>query len=493
MKKSLSFKLFLAIGCLGIAFILLSWLINAGFMEKFYLSQKKSMLLENAQKIEEVYMGDPGEIQSVLKRAESESGGYTFIINPQGRIIYSSFFEPDSPERPRRSPPFPFVREPVTWINKYQYEINRDHMSNSEFLTFNYRFDNEDRLTVIVPLAAVMQNIRIMNKFFLFTGLIIIGFGIIFAFLFSRKFTRPILHINEIARNMANLDFNRKCQVNSKDEIGELAESINVLSEDLERMIGELNIKNSQLEQDLAKEREIDEMRKEFISNISHELKTPISLIQGYAEGLKVNVNEDEENKDFYCEVIMDEASRMDKMVKELLKLCQLESGFSHLEKSIFDLSPFIDRVAGKFRSVFHAKKINLQIEMGEHLYVEADQYRVEQVLVNFLNNAIQFADYEKIIKIHTEKTHDKIEVSVFNTGNQIPEEYLEKIWLSFYKVDQARTRSLGGTGLGLSIVRGIMEMHNNKYGVENVDEGVRFWFELDAVPEKSQQTETKQ
>lgn len=493
MKKSLSFKLFLGISCLGIAFILFSWLLNAGFMEKFYLSQKKSMLLENAQKIEEVYVGDPGEIQSVLKRAESELGGYTFIINNEGRIIYSSFFEPDNAERPRRSPPFPFVREPVTWISKYQYEINRDHMSKSEFLTFNYRFDNEDRLTVIVPLAAVKQNVRIMNKFFLFTGIFIIGFGIIFAFFFSRKFTRPILHINEIARNMANLNFNRKCQVNSNDEIGELAESINVLSEDLERMIGELNIKNKQLEQDLAKERQIDEMRKEFISNVSHELKTPISLIQGYAEGLKVNVNEDEENKNFYCEVIMDEASRMDKMVKELLKLCQLESGFSHLEKNVFNISPFIDRVVGKFRSVFHAKGINLQLEKGEYLYVEADKYRVEQVLVNYLNNAIQFADYEKTIRIHTENTKDKIKVSVFNTGNHIPEEYLDKIWLSFYKADKARTRSLGGTGLGLSIVRGIMEMHNNKYGVENVDGGVKFWFELDAVPDKSQQTETKQ
>lgn len=492
MKKSLSFKLFLWISCLGIFFICLSWLLNAGFMEKFYISQKKSMLRENAQKIEEVYRGDPWEIQSVLKRAESELGGYTFIINPRGEIIYSSFFDPDNSERPRRSPPFPFVRESVIWINKYQFEINRDHMSKSEFLTFNYRFDNQDRLTFVVPLAAVAQNVRIVNKFFLFTGIFVIGFGIIIALLFSRKFTRPILNINEVARNMANFDFSRKCLVESNDEIGELAESINVLSEDLEQMIRELNQKNRQLEKDIERERQIDEMRKEFISNVSHELKTPISLIQGYAEGLKVNVNEDEENKNFYCEVIIDEASRMDKMVKELLNLCQLESDFSQLDRSNFDLSCLIERVVDKFHSVFRAKQINLQWEKGEHLFVDADQSRIEQVLVNYLNNAIQYADSEKIINIYTKITGEKVEVSVFNSGNHISQEYLDKIWISFYKVDKARTRFFGGTGLGLSIVRGIMELHQNSYGVENVTGGVRFWFQLDSVPEYLHQTETE-
>lgn len=486
MKKSLSFKLFIWISFLGILFICLSWIFNAGFLQRFYLSQKRAILLDNAQKIEALYQGDPWEIQSVLKRTESELGGYTFIINHQGRIIYSSFFDPDNddPERVRRSPPFPFVREQVKWINKYQFEINRDHMSKSEFLTFHYRFDNEDRLIFVVPLASIAQSVHIMNKFFFFTGIFIIGAGIIIAFLFSRKFTKPILHINEIARNMANLDFSRKCQVDRDDEIGELAASINLLSEDLERMIGELNLKNQQLEKDIEKERQIDEMRKEFISNVSHELKTPISLIQGYAEGLKANVNEDEENKNFYCDVIVDEASRMDKMVKELLNLCHLESDFSRLDKSIFDLSPLIDRVVDKYRSVFSTKQINLCWEKGEPLLVEADKSRIEQVMGNYLNNAIQYADFEKEIKITAQITGEKVEVSVFNSGNHIPEEYLDKIWISFYKVDKARTRVFGGTGLGLSIVRGIMELHKNRYGVENVEGGVRFWFEVDLAPE---------
>ncbi|ATW24393.1 sensor histidine kinase [Candidatus Formimonas warabiya] len=492
MKNSISKKLFVWISCLGIFFILLSWMLNAGLFHRYYISQKKNMLLESAQKIERVYRGDPWEIQADLKKAESELGGYTFIIDPAGGIKYSSFFDPDNFEKPRHSPPFPFVKKRVVWIGKYQYEIEQEPTSNSQFLTFFYGFDNGDRLAFIVPLASVAQSVAIANRFFFFTGIFVIGFGIIVAFLFSRKFTRPILEINEIARNLANLDFSRKCRVDSDDEIGELANSINFLSEDLERLIGELHAKNKQLEKDIERERQIDEMRKEFISNVSHELKTPISLIQGYAEGLKVNVNEDEENKNFYCDVIIDEAARMDKMVKELLSLCQLESDFSRLERSIFDLSPLIDRVAEKYRSVFHEKQITLSVEKGEPLYVDADLSRVEQVLVNYLNNAIQFTDFDKIIRITAREEGDKVHVSVFNTGHPIPEECLDKIWTSFYKVDKARTRTFGGTGLGLSIVRGIMELHENRYGGENVPGGVLFWFELDRAAPNSQEIATE-
>ncbi len=478
MKNSIGKKLFVWISCLGIFFIFISWLFNEGLFQRYYLSQKRNMLYQSAKKIEEIYRGDPLKIKYDLKKAENELGGYAFIIDPAGEIKYSSFFDPDNSEGPRRSPPFPFVKN--VWIrSKYQFHVDREPMSNNEFLTFHYLLFNKDRIAFVVPLASVSQSVKIANRFFFFTGIFVIGFGIIVAFLFSRKFTRPILSMNEIARNMANLDFSRKCQVDSDDEIGELANSINFLSEDLERLISELNEKNAQLEKDIEKERQIDEMRKEFISNVSHELKTPISLIQGYAEGLRVDINEDEENKNFYCEVIMDEASRMDKMVKELLNLCQLESDFSRLEISMFDLSSLIDRVTEKFRSVFQEKEINLQVKKNDSLFVEADYSRIEQVLVNYINNAIQYADFEKTIRIEAEPLEEKVHVSVFNSGNHIPDEYLDKIWTSFYKVDKARTRVSAGTGLGLSIVRGIMELHKNQYGVENLTGGVQFWFEL--------------
>ncbi|MEL7564416.1 MAG: HAMP domain-containing sensor histidine kinase [Dehalobacterium sp.] len=489
MKKSISSKLYIWICGLGIFFIVVSWLFNAGLLQRYYLSQKKLMLFKSAEKIESLYHGDPWEIQSELKKIESEVGGYVFIISPKGEVKYSSFFTPDNSDRPHRTPPFPFMRKVIIMMDKFRFDVEREPVSNTEFLSFNYLFRNRDRLSFVVPLAAVAQSVAIANRFFFFTGIFVISFGFIVAFLFSRKFTRPILNINEVARNIANLDFSRKCQVNSDDEIGELADSINFMSEDLERLIDELNQKNRQLEKDIERERQIDEMRKEFISNVSHELKTPISLIQGYAEGLKVNVNEDEENKNFYCDVIVDEALRMDTMVKELLNLCQLESDYVQLKKSVFDLSQLIDRVADKYRSILQEKQITLQVEKDEQIYVEADKSRIEQVLVNYINNAIQYTDLGKRIEIHVKQQREKkIRVSVYNTGNHIPEEYLEKIWISFYKVDKARTRIFGGTGLGLSIVRGIMELHQNSYGVENAPGGVCFWFELDAVSPNSQE-----
>ena len=234
------------------------------------------------------------------------------------------------------------------------------------------------------------------------------------------------------------------------------------------------------LTEDIERERRIDKMRKEFISSVSHELKTPIALIQGYAEGLKLNVNEDEENRNFYCDVIMDEAGKMNRLVKDLLDLSQIEAGYFRLEKTVFDISFLVDHVLDKYRPILLEKGLKVDVEKKENVAVNGDIVRIEQVLVNLLNNAINHVDDSKLIKITVTTRNEKIRVSVYNSGKTIPEESLDKIWTSFYKVDKARTRAYGGTGLGLSVVRAILELHRNAFGVENHINGVTFWFEVD-------------
>jgi signal transduction histidine kinase len=237
---------------------------------------------------------------------------------------------------------------------------------------------------------------------------------------------------------------------------------------------------NRKLLEDIERERRIDEMRREFISNVSHELKTPISLIQGYAEGLKENVNEDEENKNFYCEVIADEAGKMGKLVGELLDLSQIEAGTFKLDKINFEISRLAAKVMEKYKPIFLEKKIDCALEEEPGLIVFADRFRTEQIIVNYLNNAINHVDQKKLINISIKSFQNKARVSVYNSGRPISPELSDKIWESFYKVDKARTRAYGGTGLGLSIVKAIQEMDNNRYGVLNRDGGVEFWFELD-------------
>ena len=216
------------------------------------------------------------------------------------------------------------------------------------------------------------------------------------------------------------------------------------------------------------------------MSNVSHELKTPIALIQGYAEGLKEGVNDDEESRDFYCEVIMDEASKMNNMVKKLLTLNQLEFGNDAISMERFNITALIKNYLQSVEILCDQKEIKVQMEDYPPVHVWEDEFKVEEVFGNYFSNAMNHVAGEKIIDVKLLQTDEKVRISVFNTGQPIPEESLSHVWEKFYKVDKARTREYGGSGVGLSIVKAIMNSMNQDYGVVNYDNGVEFWFELD-------------
>lgn len=258
------------------------------------------------------------------------------------------------------------------------------------------------------------------------------------------------------------------------------------MSETLEKTIKQLRNSNIELEKDIEEKSRTDEMRKQFISDVSHELKTPIALIQGYAEGLVENVTENEKSRRFYAEVILDEANKMDIVVKKLLELMRLEYGKNALTLTKFDISELIREVIRKSTKVLEEDKISIEFN-DEQVFVIADEFYAEQVFNNYFTNAIKNiseVDGKKEIKISYEVIENKLRINVFNTGENISEEDLNRIWNRFYKVDTSRNRESGGTGIGLSLVKAIMTNMNNKYGVENDASGVRFYFELDLFKE---------
>ena len=325
------------------------------------------------------------------------------------------------------------------------------------------------------------ENIDIFNHFIAYAGVGVMILGAILMIFVGNSFAKPILQITEIAKKMSELDFNVKYPVKTQDEIGVLGNSINMLSEKLEGTISELKTANNELQQDIEKKTQIDEMRKEFLSNVSHELKTPIALIQGYAEGLQDNINDDEESRNFYCEVIIDEANKMNKMVKKLLTLNQIEFGNNQVTFERFDIVGLIQNVMNSARLLADQKEAALyMVEEYDPIYVWADEYMIEEVVTNYISNAINHVEFEKKIEVSIKQTHDLVHVSVFNTGKCIPEDELDKVWIKFYKVDKARTRAYGGSGIGLSIVKAIMDSMHRECGVRNREDGVEFWFELD-------------
>jgi len=373
------------------------------------------------------------------------------------------------------------IEENETKIN---VKVTTDEVNNVSYMFLTGILDNGYVLYIRMPISPIEESVKISNTVLLMIGgITLVVAGIIASFI-SRKFTNPILQLNDIANKMAKLDFSKKYRItDTEDEINELGRSINTMSDKLEATIKELQKNNIELEKDIEEKSKIDEMRKQFISDVSHELKTPIALIQGYAEGLIENVNSDEESRKFYAEVILDETNKMDKLVKQLLELMKLEYGKREFDNEKFNINELINEVLRKCSVMINEKNIKVYFENKEPIYVYADEFYMDQIITNYLTNAIKHAEEvekETKIEIKVEKVSNKIRVSVFNTGENIPEEDLQRIWGRFYKLDSSRNRQDGGSGIGLALVKAIMNNYQNEYGVKNKKNGVEFYFDMD-------------
>lgn len=381
--------------------------------------------------------------------------------------------------------------------DNYVVETNRDFRSNSSYMeSWGFFSDNSTLFIMSMPLASIRESVVLSNRFTTYVGLAALVFGSILMYFVTNRVTKPLMKLVAVSERMSNLDFDVSYQDDARDEIGILGRSMNTLSGKLKEAIGALREANQKLQRDIEEKIQIDEMRKEFIANVSHELKTPIALIQGYAEGLTEGMCEDEESRNYYCEVIMDEAGKMNKMVKQLLTLTALEFGKDTPMMETFDIAELIGDLVNSSRILTEQKDAQVLVETEHPLYVVGDEFKIEEVVTNYLTNAMNHLDGERIIRIsterlagHTDESHTghpggQVIVRVFNTGSRIPEEDLPNLWTKFFKVDKARTRAYGGSGIGLSIVKAIMDAHHQSCGVVNRQDGVEFWFTLEAGQE---------
>ncbi|MBR3589091.1 MAG: HAMP domain-containing histidine kinase [Clostridia bacterium] len=308
----------------------------------------------------------------------------------------------------------------------------------------------------------------------------IVGIGLMVAFfIYAWLFTRPLIEMNDVTKHMAKMDFTKKCVTKSTNELGQLAESINSMSDSLACALGDLKEKNSQLEKDIEHEHKMEKSRKEFISNVSHELKTPIAIIQGYAEGLKLGVSDNPEDNEEYLDVIIEESKKMNDIVLDLLELSYYESGSYKLNESDFSLNEAIEEYVDIQKIRLDENNINVQMKLLPQMCVWSDEAKISMVLNNYFNNAISHCEGEKLIRITAGEYGEFYRIRVFNTGKTIPEEHMEELWSNFFRGDKSHRRDEGRFGLGLSIVAAIQDMHGMKYGCENKNDGVEFWFDV--------------
>ncbi len=504
MKSKLSFrtKMVDAFVIAVASVVLVCWLMNLFFLKRYYMETKLESLEKAYRKINSSF-GEEQQLNSdvsLFLEQISDNGRLSIVvINPyvkeDERYLYTTEYNEASLGRIAGAMQayLELTNEPSDYKvlreirERYTIYLMHDHQLDMDAIDLFGILDNGCFVFLRSSYQSIAEAAELSSRFLAMVGICVTMVGSILVGFIGGIFTRPIRRMSEIALRMSKLDFDAKYPVRSDDEIGVLGDSLNKMSSKLEETIRELKEANNELQKDIERKTEIDAMRTEFLSNVSHELKTPIALIQGYAEGLLDNINEDSESRKFYCEVIVDEADKMSKMVKKLLTLNQLEFGKDMVELNRFDIVEVL-------RSVLHATDIlreqagvTLYFREAEPVYVWADEYLVEEVITNYLSNAMNHVAKSKEIAVSLQKKGASVRISVYNTGEPIPEEELEKIWVKFYKVDKARTREYGGSGIGLSIVKAIMEGHHQKYGVMNHPGGVEFWFELEMVGENDE------
>lgn len=487
--KSVRFKLFFIMCVVILIIVLFLILINSIVLENFYIYSKTATIKQVYQKVNNYYASENPNInlETELKKIAYKNNFDILIKTDTNLIIFTSdkeflsstYILKDINEITREN-----INTQNDKKNNLNIKITTDETNNINYMFLTGILDNGYVLYIRMPISPIKESVKISNTLLLMIGGVTLAVAGVVASFISEKFTNPILQLNDIANKMAKLDFSQKYRVtDTEDEINELGRSINTMSDKLETTIKQLQKSNIELEKDIEEKSKIDDMRKQFISDVSHELKTPIALIQGYAEGLIENVSTDEESRRFYAEVILDETNKMDRLVKQLLELMKLEYGKKEFNNEKFDINELINEVIRKCEVMLQKNNIQVEFESKKPIYVWADEFYIEQVVTNYFTNAIKHTEEignNKKIKITVKQLNDKMRITVFNTGKTIPEEDLTRIWGRFYKVDSSRNRQDGGTGIGLALVKAIMNNYQNEYGVNNKKDGVEFYFDVD-------------
>ena len=471
-------------------------LVNNAYMARFYELRLRHTLTTAYKEVDR-HIGEDGSVDGSYFENEfnvlERSGNISLVVLD---LDFATVFEYENRD------------EEVMAARLYAYNFNIDDgdvriLDSTDNYTFQRKTDEKFHSEYLemwgtlpksgyyfmmrIPMESIMTSAKISNEFILYTIATAILVGIIMIMWLSNRITRPIRELTDLSERMADLVFDAKYTGGGLDEIGQLGDHFNRMSETLEKTISELKTANNELQRNLDEKTRVDDMRREFLSNVSHELKTPLALIQGYAEGLQDCIADDPESRDYYLEVIIDEAEKMNTLVRKLLTLNQLEFGADTVEMVRFDLGELIEGKVTSTRILADQKGASLIYDGPESVQAWGDEFKVEEVLTNYLSNAINHVDDNEngddrkiTVRVSRIEETGKIRTSVYNTGSHIPEEDLDQVWDKFFKVDKARTREYGGSGVGLSIVKAIMESFHQQYGVRNVEDGVEFWFELD-------------
>ncbi|GAA0776960.1 HAMP domain-containing sensor histidine kinase [Clostridium subterminale] len=477
IRKSITFKIFKITSILLITSTICIYLILYFLLPSYYYKYKKSNIETGLNKLENTV--SKLSINDAKKYFDEFNAKYTVsltIYDSIGRLIYLPFNLIEMPILDQGN-----IDNTSQFMNTFQtgsVSISGNNKHSSTYMIsrqITFLNDNERyTMDVIVPLQPIDEASKVILNLLPLIGLVVIIISVVGAFIYSKIITKPLLQINNAAKHLAALDFEKSCEVKSDDEIGEIALSLNELASNLQHTMNELKNTNLKLLNDIEREREIERKRREFTATISHELKTPITIIKGQLEGMLGNIGV-YKDRDKYMNRSLIVLQDMESMVKEILEVSKLESHDFRPQYTEINLSYLVNNCLKNLSCLASEKDINLILNISEEVYVQVDEKLIKKAISNVINNSITHSARNETVFINLWEEKDQVVLTIENTGVHIDETEFEKLFNPFYRIEKSRNRSTGGTGLGLYIVKTIFEAHEIEYKISNTELGVCF------------------
>ncbi|SFR57197.1 sensor histidine kinase [Anaeromicropila populeti] len=483
-----SIKTRLTVTICGILFCMFAVQMAANFLfaERYYTFQKMKMVQKVYNEIQEATASTQESIINILEEKENDNNLEFILADENLEFLYTNknLMPKDKKPDNRNSQKYTDID-----LKKYTNDfckdakpiLDRTGSDYDKIRLFGIVQQNETiyHLVIRVSVKSISDDMTSTNFFLLYISIFALMAGVIIVYIIAKQIAKPIEDINQVAIHVSNLDFSVRAPVNNlKDELGSLAANINIMTDKLENNILTLKKTNEQLEKDNEYMNKLDEMRKEFIANISHELKTPLSILTGYAEMLNNDVPGIDRN--FYYETILDETHKMDILIKRLLNLASLENKIIDIQMEEINLAELAEHVIQKNHILFKDKGIIWEFHTLPCGMVKGDPVYLEEAINNYISNAIHHTPRGNKIIVKVEPEGDRATLSVYNEGTAISEEHIDKIWNNFYRIDKARKRTEDhNLGMGLHIVKTIMSAHHGECGVRNKERGIEFWLSL--------------
>lgn len=491
LKKSITKRMFIGITAVVVGFAVIILLANTLLLSPLYYRSLEKSMIASINELAEIDYENQKDVWIEDIFNISSGSAYDVIVRYDGVTLFSTSMEigiqayPEPGTEPglesglepkSKEAPGPLLSN-LNWkeVGNVSLSYSTDPRNNNEFMVCMTELDNRYKIFLTQPVAPVNAGIAQSNKLLIICTAAVLLLSVVFAFRFSKGFTKPIKAIQSQVKKISDQDFSSELEINTGDELENLGNDVNILSSKLETALEELHERNKQLELDIQAQRS-------FISNASHELRTPLSLIKGYADELNSGYISDTEQQKIYHNIISEESTKIKRLLNEMLDLSRLESGRMDINKEEFKVNELINSFFEKYAGFVKENNLNIELKLREDLICIHDVMRFEQILANYISNASKYSDSKKHIIISSDAIDGNARVSVFNYGSQIDEDSIEHIWDGFYKADNSRTRKDDSYGLGLSIVKAIQQVAGYEYGVINHEDGVEFWFDIKLV-----------